>query len=103
MTRRKFMLLPRRVIASAKHAKAKKIAIDLNDFAFPQFDMGESEITEILAVNFQLANFDFVKYKTKPKEGWNFVEEIFVVSSGSKAEKGGFAKGLLVGEEINKC
>ena len=103
MTRRKLMLLPRMVVAMAKKARVKKFTVNFGDFVFPHLKIGRGELAEIMAVNFQLANFEFVRYKTKPKEGWNFIKEIIVRGAISHADKAGFQRGLTIGEEINAC
>ena len=103
VTRRKLFLIARQVIAAAKTNRIKKIAVNFSDFDFPKLKMKDSELAELLAINFEMANFEFVKYKSVPKEGWNFVEEVYVVGKVSKEIKDGFARGRIIGQEVNGC
>ena len=103
VTRRKLFLIARQVIAAAKTNRIKKIAVNFSDFDFPKLKMKDSELAELLAINFEMANFEFVKYKSVPKEGWNFVEEVYVVGKVSKEIKDGFARGQIIGQEVNGC
>lgn len=100
---RKFILLPRKIIAAAKTNKIKKLAINFSNFIFSSLKLKESEIAEILAIGFEMANFEFVKYKSKPKEGFNFIEVIEVIGANKQEIKNGFKKGQIVGEEVNNC
>ncbi len=101
VTRRQLIVLLRRVVALAKQNRVKKIALDLNDFAFAHLALPSLELAELLAINCELANFEFVTYKTKPKEGWNFVETIFVMGANSKDSKEGLARGQIIAREVN--
>ena len=101
-TARKLHVLPRKLIALAKANKVKKFAIRFEDFE-KLTSVKDTALAELLAKNFELANFEFVEYKTKPKEGWRFVEEIVVSGSIPIATKKGFEIGLVVAEEINAC
>lgn len=101
VTRRKLIRLARQVVMAGKRAKAKKLEIDFKEFDFPQLNIGPEELAELLAVNFVMANFEFVKYKTPPKEGWGFIEEVAIANAHSKQIKSGFEKGRIIGEGIN--
>src|SRR5688572_16675557 len=76
ITRRKLILLARKVVAGAKQNKIKKLHVDPAYFDFPNLRSSPGDLGELLAVNFEMANFEFVKYKTAPPEGWNFVTDI---------------------------
>jgi leucyl aminopeptidase len=98
MTRRKLILLARKIIALSRKHKARKIFLDLSEFNFRNFSLPETELAEILATNFDMANFEFVKYKTGPEP--LFVEEVIVANT---KEKGSFEKGRKIAEEVNEC
>ncbi len=102
LNRRKLVSLTRKIIVLAKGAKISGIAIDFRDFV-KNFDVAANGLAEVLAVNFELANFEFVKYKSKPKDGWNFIKEIFVLGKITHEVKNGFKKGQIVGGEVNAC
>lgn len=101
MTRRKLISLVRRVVASAKAAKVKKIAISFTDFVFPHLEISKEELAELIAVNLEMANFEFTKYKTKPKEGWSALTEAVIVMKADKAVEIAWKKGKTIGEEVN--
>ena len=102
MTRRKLQTLFRRVITIAKQNRIKQLAVDMNDFAFANLALPIRDIGEMCAINMQLANFEFIRYKTKPKEGWNFVEKITIKGAKSKDMRDGFRRGQIIAAEINK-
>ncbi|MBI2577246.1 MAG: hypothetical protein HYV77_00170 [Candidatus Wildermuthbacteria bacterium] len=79
-----------------------KIALSLDDFLFPNIGIASNEeLAEILATNFEMANFEFVDYKTPPKEGWNFVDEIILYGNDRKEIQLGIARGQAIGEAVN--
>ena len=101
-THRKLILLPRKIIARAKRAGIKKIAIDFAEAEKITKKKGK-ELAELLVKNFELANFEFVEYKTKPEEGWKFVKEVVFLGKITPAARQGVGSGRLIGEEINAC
>ncbi|TSC94419.1 MAG: putative cytosol aminopeptidase, partial [Parcubacteria group bacterium Athens1014_10] len=103
ISRRKLIIVGRKIISLAKNNKIKRLSINFRDFGFPRLKMSDFEIAELLGTNFEMANFEFVKYKTPPKEGWNFIEEIIVVDSISSEIKNGFKTGQIIGNEVNNC
>lgn len=102
VTPRKLILIFRRVIATARINRIKKIALDINDFAFAHLELKSRDLAELAAVNFEMANFEFVKYKTKPPEGWNFIEEIFITGARSRDTQDGLGRGQMIGIEVNE-
>lgn len=103
LNRRKLILLSRQVVTLAKANRIKKIALKLDDFTFSGLESSREEIAELLATNFEMANFEFVKYKSRPKEGWSFIEGITVVGNVSPSVKYAFARGQTIGQEVNAC
>ncbi|MEX2033482.1 MAG: leucyl aminopeptidase [Candidatus Colwellbacteria bacterium] len=103
LNRRKLIILSRQIITLAKTNRIKKIALKLDDFTFSKLKISREETAELLATNFEMANFEFVKYKSKPKEGWNFVEGVIIVGNISPGVKKAFAAGQAIGEEVNAC
>ncbi len=97
---RKSFLLARQIIFWAKIFGVKKIVLDWSKI--DAFKLGESEaMAEIFAANFEMANYEFVKYKTKPKEGWGFVEEVQIITD--KKIDAFLKRGQLIGKETNAC
>jgi len=98
---RKIIISMRRIISLARKEKVKEIAVNLDDF--PMDGFSEEDMTELMATQFKLANFEFNKYKTAPKGGWNFVEQIFLIAKDNASLKKAIADGMAIGEEINKA
>lgn len=96
MTVRKLRILYRSVVTTAKINKIKKIAVQCDEFQ-KFYD------PQLAAENFEMANFDFNIFKTKPEEGWDAVEEILLYcKAGSAAEKA-VKKGQEIGRAVNAC
>ena len=102
----------RKDVSSASAGLAMRIAVQLaKKERVPRFGFwvgawknlkSDSAFYEVIAVNAIMANFEFVKYKTPPPEGFSFVEEIFALSSAtSKSAEEGLRRGIIIGEEIN--
>ena len=103
--RRKFVLLCRSIIQSAKANRSKKIAIDFDGTLALFTDLKESpeDLAQIAAENFEMANFEFNIFKTKPKEGWNVVEEILLYGKSSPSIEKALEKGKEIGKAVNAC
>ena len=102
MTRRKLISTIRKVASHAKAAKKKKIALSFSDFHFAQLAISPAELAEMIAVNLEMANFEFNVYKTKPKDGWNALVETIIVAKADKAIDQGLKKGRIIGEGVNQ-
>ena len=96
MNARKFILLCRSIVQTAKVNKIKKIAV--------QFDHIQKFYNpQIAAENFEMANFDFNVFKTEPKEGWDVVEEILLYGKSSPEAEIAIKKGQEIGKAVNAC
>lgn len=102
-TKRKLFLLPRQIITLAKANKIKRLAINFDEVRGLLPREKEEEIAKAFAANLELANFEFVKYKTKPEEGWGFVEEVTLYGKITAAIKCGAETGQRIGEETSAC
>ena len=108
LNRRKFVLLMRKVVAQAKQNRIKSLVIDYKDIkGFAPKDMGDYEAGRVAGTAFVMADYEHVSYKTKPKDGWNFVEVVAILSvpgDGQRclpAGRQGFADGLIIAGEVN--
>ncbi|MSR70987.1 leucyl aminopeptidase family protein [Candidatus Kaiserbacteria bacterium] len=103
LSRRKFVLLMRKVVATAKQNHLKSLVIDYKDIrALAPKSMGDYEVGRIAGTAFVMADYEHVVYKTKPKEGWNFVEMMGITNT-PEVGKEGFWHGSIIGEEVNAC
>ncbi len=101
LNRRKFVLLMRKVVATAKQNKIKSISVDFKDIhALAPKGMGDYELGRVAGTAFVMADYEHTTYKTKPKEGWNFVEVASILKTPEASQKG-FADGLIIAGEIN--
>src|SRR3989344_4671595 len=106
MNRRKFVILCRSIIQSAKTNGSRKIAIqfDRTPGLFKNLrNISAENISQIAAENFEMANFEFNTFKTKPKEGWRVVEEILLCGKSSSSIEKAVKKGQEIGKAVNAC
>ncbi|MFZ2187929.1 MAG: leucyl aminopeptidase [Candidatus Moraniibacteriota bacterium] len=102
MTRRKWLLLPRRIVALAQGKRIKELAIDWQEWQFPHLAIEEAELAELFAANALMADYSFDEYKTKPQDGFAKVEKIFFATAVKSAVTGGLQRGMIIGEEVNR-
>ncbi len=98
---RRAILLARKVISLAKTNRIKRLSLNFYDFSFPELKNSEEEKAELLATNFEMANFEFTKYRTPPEDGWSFVEEIVITGEISEGVKRAFRTGQIIGDGVN--
>ena len=109
LNRRKFIILCRSIIQAAKANKSKKIALSFDDTVglFKNLkSVPLEEVAQLAAENFEMANFEFNIFKTKPKEGWDTVEEIYLgvkPPSWSATLEKALQKGQEIGRAVNAC
>ncbi|MEK7157220.1 MAG: leucyl aminopeptidase, partial [Patescibacteria group bacterium] len=106
MNRRKFIILCRSIIRAAHAHKARKIAMqfDRTPGLFKNLKAyTREELAQLTAENFEMANFEFNHFKTKPKEGWEVVEEVQVYGTSSATLEKSVQKGLEIGRAVNAC
>ncbi|MFN7088326.1 MAG: leucyl aminopeptidase [Candidatus Paceibacteria bacterium] len=103
LNRRKLILIFRQIISLAKTNKIKDIALLFSDFKFPQLKISDEDIAELMATNFEMANFEFIKFKSPPQEGWNFVKNVIIAGKITNSLKQAFRKGQVIGQEVNSC
>ena len=101
VTLRRLHLIVRQVVATAKAQRVKKIAIDFKDFVFSKVPLKNKELAEVLGINFDFANFDFVLYKTMPPDGWSFIEEIYIGGSFGIDVEAGIERGRVIVRAVN--
>ncbi len=101
MTLRKLFLLIRKMVMMAKGIKAEKIALDFNDFDFNLVGISKNELAEIIGTQLDFANYEFNEYKTKTKEDFPEVKEIFILGVTKEIEKN-ILKGDVIAKEVNK-
>ena len=100
---RRAIIAARRVVSVARRERIRDLAVNFNDFLAKDNRENQKLLAEVLATNFQMANYEFVKYKTPQAEGWSFVQtiEVLVLKQNGLAEALG--AGEVIGEEINNA
>ncbi len=102
VTRRRLMLLARRVVREALAKKYTELAIDFTQFQFSHLKIAPADLAELLVVNFIMAEFSFQEFLTVPKEGFPIIKNIYLTGVESNVVKMGIAQGKIVGEEVNR-
>jgi leucyl aminopeptidase len=100
VTRRKLISLARKAVRLAKDYKIKVLSVSFKDFQFRKAEIDDYRLGRLLAEAFEMANYEFTKYKTPPKEGFSKVETIYVTDATEDAKRG-FKDGLIIAEEVN--
>src|SRR3989344_1195635 len=104
LTRRKFVLAMRKVIALAKQNKIKSISINFKDIkALAPKNFSDNDVGKATATAFVMAGYEHTTYKTKPKEGFSTVEVVAITDMPEPAKAGGFWVGEQIGAEVNAC
>lgn len=102
MTRRKLILLVRRIVREAIAKKMKTVVVDFADFRFTNMALSDAEIAELLAVSTLMANFSFTDFLTEPPEGFPALQSVVLVNAPGKEIRGGIERGVIIGEEVNR-
>lgn len=106
MNQRRFVTLCRSIVRAAKEAKHAKIAAQFDHM--PQLfknlqHLSAEQVSEIVGTNFEMANFEFTSFKTKPKEGWREVTDVLACGPSSKAIEAAVKRGQEIGRAVNAC
>lgn len=96
-TRRELILLIRRAVNTARTRGVKTLAIDLTQI--PQ-RLSEAELTELVAKEATLANYEFTAYKKTPEKGWSLLETLVIVGT-RKTSEAKARRGQRIGEIVN--
>lgn len=104
MNRRKFVLLCRSIVRTARELKLKKIALQFDKT--PQLfknlgDISPEDISETAAIAYEMANYEHTTFKSKPKDGWPEVEEMRLYGRSYKSIEEATKRGQLVGQGVN--
>lgn len=100
MTRRKLLLLVRKITTLGKSAKAETLFLDCNDLSFSHLNIGDEELGSLVAQNMEMAVYEFTAYKHLPKEDRATLAAI-AIKNASAAFKRGTAEGTTIGAAVN--
>ncbi len=102
LSRRKMVILMRKVVALAKQNKIKEFAVEWKDIRkvadkkLEDFDLGN-----LVATAFVMANYEHNTYKTIKKE-YDGVASVSILEASSQAKKG-VERGEVIAAEVNAC
>lgn len=106
MSPRRFIILCRAIIQTAKTQKARRIAIqfDRTPELFKNLQVLTPEaISELASQNYEMANFEYTRFKTEPKDGWSVVEEMTLCGKSIASIEAATRKGQRIGQAVNDC
>lgn len=100
---RDLVIISRQIIFFAKKNGIKKVGVDWKEFDKFGFKEKIEDLAEIIAVNFEMANYEFVKYRTFSLKDIFFIDEVKIIAPKNilKAISNGLKKGQLIGKEVN--
>ena len=86
-----------------RRERVRNLTANFEDFLARDNRENQKLLAEVLATQFEVANYEFVKYKTPQPEGWSFVQElnVFSLKNGTLAES--LKNGQVIGEAINNA
>lgn len=103
LTRRKFVLLMRKVVATAKQNKLGSIVVDFKDIrSLAPKGTGDFDIAQISTTAFAMADYEHNTYKTKTKDDFGAVETVALPNIPEEAIEGS-KKGHWIAKEVNAC
>jgi leucyl aminopeptidase len=103
LSRRKLILFWRKIVSVARQNKLKTVSLswaELRALAHGEIDDGWMAATSALA--FSMANYEFIKYKTPPENGFDSVDDIYITDAPA-ALASAFDAGLKIADEVNAC
>lgn len=103
---RQFVILCRAIVNTAKTHTVRKLAVQFEDtpaLASYLASRNSEQLYETIAVHFEMANFEFRTFKTKPKEGWNELAEIRICDAATPARRTSLTRGQTIGRAVNAC
>ena len=103
LSSRKLILLMRKVVSLAKQNRIFAMSIDWQSIrllAAP--DLSDTDLGELAATAFVMADYEYITYKHPPKDGFAFVKTVSVTDV-SKDGKAGLERGSVIAGEVNAC
>ena len=109
LSRRKMVLLMRKVVALAKQYKLASIVLEWGEVRalastdkFTGAVMTDFALGELAGTAFVMAGYEHNTYKQPPKEGF-FALKSIAIENLPKEASSGLVRGQVIGEEVNGC
>ncbi len=99
---RRLRLAVRKIFQALKGAHCAEIALHVDDFTTTRQSL--ETIAETIASNAEMAVYEFVSYRSAPKEGWNAIESVsygIKDSARKRAIQRAVETGAIIGQEVN--
>ena len=101
LSQRKITIFLRKVVILAKQNKLRTIAIEWDEVRkIADKKISDKKLGELMAIAFQMANFEFTVYKQEPKDGFDTVDEVAIVNAPKLARES-FVRGEMIAMEVN--
>jgi len=104
MNRRKWIIMCRGIIQTAKANDIKKIILDWDDLVNFK-NLEKDNLGQLFAEAVEMANYEFRKYKKKPKEDWQDIKEVILITKKQDKTlstlKKEIKKGQIIATEVN--
>lgn len=101
LSRRKLVIFLRKIVTTAKQQKLSSLTLPWAELrALAASDISDEALAQTAAVAFLMANFEFTVYKKIPEDGFATIQKISVQGASAEAASG-FARGLIIGDEVN--
>ncbi len=96
---RRFLLFLRKAVRTLKENKFKEAALFLNYVIPKSGDM--HNLSQGMAENILLADYEFNRYKERPKEGWPKIELIEISWPEPRRYRKDIERGMIIGQSAN--
>lgn len=101
LSRRKFVLAMRKIVAAAKQNKIKNFAVEYRAIkSLAPKDISDYDIGRVVGSAFEMADYEHNTFKTKPKDGWNMIDTAALVGIAQKDIEA-IKHGHWIGKEVN--
>lgn len=98
-SQRKFLLALRNITLALKENRLKEAVLFLDQVIPAGSDL--NNLARQIPENILMADYDFIRYKEKPKQGWPKINSIEIGWSDCQKHQVAFKQGLIVGEVVN--
>ncbi len=101
VTRRRFIIVCRKIIRVAKGHTIEKIALHMDRSLFTKLStVPLPECASLMAQNFEMANYEFDTHKTT-KKAYGGVKEMLICGSAPRDVQQGYARGQVLAAGVN--
>ncbi len=100
MNLRKWIVLVRKIIRTAKVNREEKLLLSWSELTKHLSEKNEKHLGILFSEALEMANYDFQRYKSKPKEGWPLVKSVAISLEGWSGQARSLQVGLRRGQTV---